>query len=263
VVIGEHRGGTEHEQQEACTNNAGRPARHGPIRSPAAIPPVGAPGHDGTVPPEAPEAMGDSADGAWDQVRYGPAWGRVMRVVAGSARGRVLVAPPGLATRPTADRVREAVFNALHSLGVLEGADVVDCFAGSGALGIEALSRGAAHVTFTEPDAAARRAINENLTVAGAADRADVRPQTAERLLADAATAGHRFDLVLLDPPYGFEEWRGLLAAVGEVVAVDGVVVMESDRAITVPVETGLEVTRSRRYGSTVVTFARPPGVDS
>ena len=80
-----------------------------------------------------------------------------MRVVAGTARGRRLVAPAGRDTRPTSDRVRESIFNALHSLGAVEGATVVDLFAGSGALGIEALSRGAAHCTFVEPAPRRRR----------------------------------------------------------------------------------------------------------
>jgi 16S rRNA (guanine966-N2)-methyltransferase len=186
-----------------------------------------------------------------------------MRVVAGSARGRALVAPPGLTTRPTSDRVREAVFNALHSLGVLAGARGLDGFAGSGALGIEALSRGSAHMTFADPDARARRAIGQNLIAADVVDRADVLAQTAERVLADAAAVGRLFDLVLLDPPYDFAHWSTLIVAVADVAAPDAVVVMESDRGVEVPTDTGLEVTRSRRYGSTVVTFARPAGVDS
>ncbi len=158
--------------------------------------------------------------------------------------------------------MREALFNALNSLGVLDDANVLDCFAGSGALGIEALSRGAAHVTFIDTDASARGAIMDNLVVVSGVGRADVRAQAAERFLADAARDEHRFDLVLLDPPYGFERWPSLLAAVTDVITGAAVVVMESDGAVEVPTDVGLEVTRSRRYGSTVVTFARPPGVD-
>jgi len=159
--------------------------------------------------------------------------------------------------------VREAVFNALHSIGVLDGARGIDCFAGSGALGIEALSRGAEHMTFVDPDARARRAIEQNLTVAGVGDRAEVLAQSAERVLVEAATAGHRFDLVLLDPPYDFPHWPALINAVAGVVTPDGVVVMESNGAVEVAADSGLEVTRSRGYGSTVVTFARPAGVDT
>ncbi|MDQ6697505.1 MAG: 16S rRNA (guanine(966)-N(2))-methyltransferase RsmD [Actinomycetota bacterium] len=186
-----------------------------------------------------------------------------MRVVAGSARGLALTAPPGRTTRPTSDRVREAVFNALHSLGVLQGARGLDCYAGSGALGIEALSRGSAHVTFADTDAGARRAIEQNLAAAGVGERAAISAHPAERLLGEAATAGRLFDLVWLDPPYDFAVWPALVIAVSAVVTPDAVVVMESDHAVDVASETGLEITRSRRYGSTVVTFARPPGVDS
>jgi 16S rRNA (guanine966-N2)-methyltransferase len=185
-----------------------------------------------------------------------------MRVVAGTARGLTLVAPPGVTTRPTTDRVREAVFNALHSLGVLEGADVLDLFAGSGALGIEALSRGAERVTFVDIHPSARRAIEQNLVTVDGVDRASVLAQPADRVLADSAAAGHRFDLVLLDPPYGFDSWPVLLAAVGSVIAPSGVAVVESERSVQIDATPGLEVTRSRRYGSTVVTFVRPSGVD-
>ena len=137
-----------------------------------------------------------------------------MRVVGGTARGRRLVAPAGDKTRPTSDRVREAVFNALWSRGVLDGARVVDLFAGSGALGVEALSRGAAEATFVDRDAAARRAIAANLATTGLADRATVVGQPVERFLAARAAAGERpFDLAFCDPPYAFDGWVDLLAA--------------------------------------------------
>ena len=183
-----------------------------------------------------------------------------MRVVAGSARGRLLAAPPGLGTRPTTDRVREAVFNALHSIGVLEGATVLDCFAGSGALGIEALSRGAARATFVDSDPAARRAIEQNLVTIGAVERGSVLAQSADHVLAKFAASGDRFDIVMVDPPYRFEGWGSLLAAVADVLNHDGVAVVESDRAVAVEPDGGLAVTRSKRYGGTVVTFIRPPG---
>ena len=184
-----------------------------------------------------------------------------MRVVAGSARGRRLVAPPGAAVRPTTDRVREAVFNALHSLGAIEGAVVLDGFAGSGALGVEALSRGAGHVVFVDPDRSARDAVHTNVAAIAGTDRAEVRADRVERVLADAATAGRRFDLVLLDPPYRYEAWPELIVATSAVLSADATVVIESDHPV--PVEPSLGVTRQRRYGSTVVTFARPPGADT
>jgi 16S rRNA G966 N2-methylase RsmD len=110
-----------------------------------------------------------------------------MRVVGGTARGRRLVAPPGAATRPTTDRVREAIFNALWSRGALDGARVLDLFAGSGALGVEALSRGAAHATFVDRAAVARRAIRRNLETCGFLERAEIVATPVERFVAAAA----------------------------------------------------------------------------
>ncbi len=170
-----------------------------------------------------------------------------MRVVAGSARGRRLVAPPGRAVRPTPDRVREAVFNALGSLGTVRGAVVLDLFAGSGALGIEALSRGAARATFVDDDPAALRSVRANLAATGLARSATVVAADGRRW--SAATAEH-FDLALADPPYAFDRWDDLLA----VVPAD-LVVAESDRALDA---TGSwTVLRRKAYGTTVVTIFR------
>lgn len=175
-----------------------------------------------------------------------------MRVVAGTARGRRLTAPAGVGVRPTADRVREAVFNALVSLGAVEGAAVLDLFAGSGALGIEALSRGAARAVFVERDPAARRAIEANLATTGFAGRARVVASSAEAFLRGA---DERFDLALLDPPYAFDAWPALLDALAPVL--DGLAVLESDRRVVLPV--GWRVEREKRYGGTLVTIVRPP----
>src|SRR6476659_4433754 len=135
-----------------------------------------------------------------------PAHTGPMRVVAGTAKGRRLVAPAGRDTRPTGDRVRESIFNALHSLGAVDGATVLDLFAGSGALGVEALSRGARHCTFVEPAAPALAAIRQNVTTAGVARRATVEARTAESYLAAGPPA---VDLDLCDPPYAFADWSG------------------------------------------------------
>jgi 16S rRNA (guanine966-N2)-methyltransferase len=161
-----------------------------------------------------------------------------------------LVTPAGRDTRPTTDRVRESVFNALDSLGAVAGATVVDLFAGSGALGIEALSRGAAHCTFVESDRAALQAIRTNLAATGLEDRAEVVAGDAFRALAGFAASDRWFDLALLDPPYASAEWDRLLAAVPAPLAV-----LESDREPALPGEWA--VVRSRRYGGTVVCFAR------
>lgn len=172
-----------------------------------------------------------------------------LRVVAGALGGRRIDAPVG--ARPTSDRVREAVFNALESLGALEGAEVLDAFAGSGALGIEALSRGAAAVTFVERDPRARRVLEDNLATLDLVGSATVRAGSA----LDVLTAG-AWDLVLLDPPYADEGWPDLLAATAGATRVGGVVVVESDR--TIPHPRSLTSLRSRRYGGTVVEFSTP-----
>jgi 16S rRNA (guanine966-N2)-methyltransferase len=173
-----------------------------------------------------------------------------MRVVAGSARGRRLVAPTGDAVRPTGDRVREALFNSLGSMEVLAGAHALDLFAGSGALGIEALSRGAGHVTFVDVSGTALRAVRENLETCGFVDRASVvRGDALEWLrAAERSEGGVRLDLALLDPPYRFDRWDELLASLPARVAA-----VESDRPIDP--QSPWEVLRSRRYGGTVVTL--------
>ena len=171
-----------------------------------------------------------------------------MRVVAGSAKGRRLAAPVGSDVRPTADRVREATFNSLGSLGAVDEARVLDLFAGSGALAIEALSRGAQHATLVETNRAARDVVDANLATVGLADRASVVAGTAEGFLRRSANT---FDLILCDPPYAYDGWPALWELLGRVAAPGGVVVVESDREPEIP--EGWEVVRSRRYGGTVV----------
>ena len=166
-----------------------------------------------------------------------------MRVVAGVAKGRRLVAPKGDSTRPTSDFVREAVFNSLQSLIDLDGGHAVDLFAGTGAMGIEALSRGAASCVFVEKDRRAADAIRANLASTGLAG--------GEVVVADVGQwlrrAGRRFDVAFADPPYTFDEWTSI-------ACVDaGLLVAESDREVVL--SEPWEILRSRRYGSTVVTL--------
>jgi 16S rRNA (guanine966-N2)-methyltransferase len=175
-----------------------------------------------------------------------------VRVVAGSARGRRISAPPGTETRPTTDRVREAVFNALGSLGAVDGAVVLDLFAGSGALGIEALSRGATSAHFVESDRRAAAVIEENLATLGLDDRGVVLRRAVDVALDDVPAP---VDLVLADPPYAFDAWAQLLADLAPRLADDGLVVVESDRSVALP--PGWEKVRERTYGGTVVLFAR------
>jgi len=122
-----------------------------------------------------------------------------MRIIAGEWRGRTVEAPPGRATRPTSDRAREGLFSMLQSrLGSFEGLVVADLFAGTGALGLEALSRGAAHCTFVEKDREALDVLRRNVERLGAGDRAEVRAQAIEH----AAAPERPCDLILIDPPY-------------------------------------------------------------
>lgn len=170
-----------------------------------------------------------------------------MRVVAGDLRGRRIEAPTSDATRPTTDKVRQAVFNALGSLEVVEGARVLDLFAGTGAMGIEALSRGAAHCVFVERDRDALAVLKKNIAALGLADRATV-------LAVDALSAAARqpgIDLLIADPPYGFDQWHELI-----VDADAALVVLESDRALGEIA--GWDTVREKKYGRTHVAFLQP-----
>ena len=175
-----------------------------------------------------------------------------MRIISGSRRGATIAAPLGLATRPTGDRVREAAFNLI---GPVDDATVLDLFAGSGALGLEALSRGAASATFVESDRAACRVISENL--------AKLRLTGARVVCADALWTLRQdtrsYDLVLVDPPY--EQWEALQPKLAEplarVLATDGLLVVETG-ARTEP-ELPLARRTSRRYGSARLTLFEHP----
>ena len=177
-----------------------------------------------------------------------------MRVIAGQWRGRPLKAPPGAATRPTGDRVREALFSILAAR--VPDARVLDLFAGSGALGIEALSRGAAAATFVDDAAPAVRAVAANLEALGA--RADVRRADALRFLAAARDRGAQYDLVFLDPPYRHAERLApaLSEALPAVLAPGAVAVAESDRRA--PLRLTLPLHDERRYGDTLIRFYGP-----
>ncbi len=159
------------------------------------------------------------------------------------------MAPSGSTTRPTGDKVRQAMFNSLESFDLIAGARLLDLFAGSGALGIEGLSRGAVHCTFVEPDRSARVCLEKNLdTVSSSIDAGStvVVATTAARFL-DANR--ERFDVALLDPPYAFEGWDELLDRLPSDVAV-----IESNRPVTIGDE--WEILREKSYGGTVVVFA-------
>jgi 16S rRNA (guanine966-N2)-methyltransferase len=179
-----------------------------------------------------------------------------MRIVAGRFRGRRLAAPAGSATRPTSDRVREALF---QRLGPLDGARVLDLFAGSGALALEALSRGAAHATLVDSAPAAIRAIRANVAaLALPPDAVEVRRQDARAFLRGARAARHEYDLVLLDPPYRLAAGLGreLSPLLRTVLAPGGRIVSESDRRA--PLDLDLPLTDERRYGDTLIRTHEP-----
>jgi len=173
-----------------------------------------------------------------------------MRVVAGRFGGRSLVAPRGQATRPTSDRVREALFSILGP-SLVEGVHVLDLFAGSGALGIEALSRGASQATFVDSSSAAVAALRRNLEALGV--DAEVRRQDALAYLRSASRGARLYDLVFLDPPYRQASALGpeLSAALGPVLAPAARVVAESDRRA--PLTLGQPLLDERRYGDTLI----------
>jgi 16S rRNA (guanine966-N2)-methyltransferase len=174
-----------------------------------------------------------------------------VRVIAGRYGGRRLQAPPGSATRPTSDRVREALFSILGAR--VAGARVLDLFAGSGALGLEALSRGAAAVTFVESAPAALRALRANVTALGA--EAEIARADALKWLRSASGRARQYDLVFLDPPYRQAEALGarLSEALPAVLGPGALVVAESDRRA--PLELTIPTIDERRYGDTLIRF--------
>jgi 16S rRNA (guanine966-N2)-methyltransferase len=171
-----------------------------------------------------------------------------VRVIAGAHRGATLRAPRGAHTRPTSDRVREAVFSILASV---EGTAVLDLFAGSGAMAIEALSRAAADATLVDSAPAAVAAINRNLGSLGIT--ADVRRADALEFLTRARNDAREYDLVFVDPPYRLASvlGRALTEALPPVLALEARVVTESDRRR--PLELALPLLTERRYGDTLI----------
>jgi 16S rRNA (guanine966-N2)-methyltransferase len=178
-----------------------------------------------------------------------------MRIVAGSRKGHRIAAPRGVVTRPTGDRVREAAF---QLIGSVEGANVLDLFAGSGAMGLEALSRGAARCVFVERDAEACRVIERNLEKLGLTGAVVLRREVVEALREEKGH-GRRYELVLADPPY--DDWGGvaepLSVRVPPVLAETALVVVETE-ARTEP-DLPLDLVTSRRYGSARISVFTTP----
>lgn len=169
-----------------------------------------------------------------------------MRVIAGSARGRRLIAPPGRGTRPITDRAKESIFNMLTSQGAVVGDTVVDLFAGSGSFGIECLSRGAERVTFVERDRSAAATIEANLDAVGFTDRARIVRRPVEEVLSRLEPV----DLAFCDPPYALRIWDELLVGLPAET-----VVAHAEHDIELPDR--WEEIRRRSYGRSRIVIAR------
>jgi 16S rRNA (guanine(966)-N(2))-methyltransferase RsmD len=182
-----------------------------------------------------------------------------VRVIGGTARGRILQSPPGDRIRPTLDRVREALFNILAA--EVDGTDILDGYAGSGSVGIEALSRGGRRATFVERDAVVLRCLRRNLEKCGFAAAAHIRAGDCRRLLPDLERDGEAFDLVFLDPPYADPGRDRVLRWLGKsnLLRTDGVLILEHSARDATQVRYGrLMRRRECRYGDTRLSFFRP-----
>ena len=187
-----------------------------------------------------------------------------MRIIAGAYKGRRLSTPRGAVTRPTADQVRIALMDTLAPW--LPGARVLDLFAGAGGVGLEALSRGAGHVTFVERDARAVAALRANVTALGVPSATRVLRDDVRRALAALARAGERFAIVFLDPPYDTASTTATLAVLGDGVLLDqGALVVAQHLTKRAPADRvgTLHAYRTRRFGETTLTFFRAGGYDA
>jgi 16S rRNA (guanine966-N2)-methyltransferase len=184
-----------------------------------------------------------------------------MRIVGGKFRGRPIIAPEGRDTRPTSDRTREAVFNVLSHAGWSPGLEerrVLDLFAGSGALGFEAMSRGSAFALFVETDAAARGALRDNIEALGLFGATRIHRRDATDLGAKPAGLGEPFDLVFMDPPYhrGLGDAALARLAPGGWITPDALIVFEC-AADEAPATPGFDILDQREYGAAKVVFLR------
>ncbi|ABO50602.1 putative methyltransferase [Desulforamulus reducens MI-1] len=183
-----------------------------------------------------------------------------MRIIAGTARGRKLKSPKGMTTRPTSDRVREALFNILSSY--VPGSRFLDLFSGTGAVAIEALSRGAEKATLVERDKNTARIIYDNLRMCNVLDKAEVLTVDVSQATLIMRRKKETFDLIFIDPPYkkGFEVPTLEKIQECHLLSSDGILVVESDQKDLPPDLVGnLTATRRERYGDTALTFYRLP----
>jgi len=186
-----------------------------------------------------------------------------MRIISGISRGRKLATPRNQSLRPTSDRVKESIFNILQD--EVEGRTVLDLFAGTGNLGIEALSRRAKSAVFVEKGREALRLIQRNLTQLGLEGRSEILPKDVNRAIGILKQRGQRFDLILMDPPYQKGLIQSTLMKLNShpIYHRSSILVIEHNRREPLPQGTGgWDLTRQRRIGDTVISFLTPPGGD-
>ncbi len=186
-----------------------------------------------------------------------------MRVIAGLAKGRKLKAPKSRAIRPTSDRIKEAIFSAVGERTL--GAKVLDLYAGTGALGIEALSRGALFATFVDERREAISLVRENLSWVGLRSKGRIIRGKVESVTDRLTREGELFDLIFLDPPYRISvtDIGNICQKVSsELLAVDGLMILEHSSRMEPPVVSGAKVSSFKRYGDTAVTIYRKEGAN-
>lgn len=179
-----------------------------------------------------------------------------MRVITGSAKGRKLKSPPGMTTRPTTDRVKEALFNILGHNVV--NSDFLDLFAGTGAIGIEALSRGANSAVFIEKDPRSFQILTENIKLTGFTDQAQTYRQDVLRALELIVEKGKKFNIVFADPPYlnNFETKILNFIDQNNILQTNGIIIIERSKKDILPDKVGkLSLFREEKYGDTVLSF--------
>ena len=178
-----------------------------------------------------------------------------MRIIAGTARSRVIKTPPGNDTRPTLDRVRENMFNILQRRVI--GTRVLDLFSGSGALSLEALSRGAEAAVLVDRDREANRCEKDNVATLGFQDRARILLMDWQQAVSRLTEEGAKFDLVMLDPPYAMRDLTGVMEALRPLLAEDALLVIEHEASAFPVTAQGFDMTDSRKYGYVGVSFFR------
>jgi len=178
-----------------------------------------------------------------------------MRIIAGTARGRTILAPAGMNTRPTLDRVRENMFNMLQ--GEISGTRVLDLFAGSGALSLEALSRGAVYAVMADRDRKASLCQEENIRRLGFEERTEVITAEWQRTLKLLGDQGYSFDLVFLDPPYRMNDLREVFAGIANILENDALIVVEHEAGKPVTVPDNFKRVKERSWGYCGVVFYR------